>query len=184
MKIPLFLKTYNSPFKRLKLVWYLGKTAKGVPYFYPRKWVKFTYKDALTKATEDSENKNSIHYGKPPSALAFKYLNYSKPVTKKIGFDFRDLGWKTKYDDYRFEYSPIWSFVFFGYQLAVIFIAPEKDHYWEIFLPWYYETDKTKSWRERIEECKIKFPCTWTSTYKDVKTTTDYYDVVFKKKYL
>ena len=41
-----------------------------------------------------------------------------KPVPKKIGFDSVRLGWKTKWrdDDYRFEWAPIWSFVFFKWQ--------------------------------------------------------------------
>ena len=168
MKTPLFFKVFNSPFKRPKLCWYFGKIAIGVPYFFPRKWIKFTYEDALKKATEDSNNERLIHFGKDPLELVSSYLNYSKAVSKKVGFDFVDLGWKTKYDSYRFEFSPIWSFVFFGYQIAITFIAPNKDHYWEIFLPWLLETDKTKTWQERINECRKNYPCTWTSYSNDI----------------
>ena len=58
-----------SPFKRLKLKFYLGKTAIGTPYFYPRKWVKATpelaRKEALReiKRVEDfnERNKNNGH---------------------------------------------------------------------------------------------------------------------------
>jgi hypothetical protein len=39
-----YLKAYFSPFKPLKPKFYIGKTAIGTPYFYPRKWVKATPK--------------------------------------------------------------------------------------------------------------------------------------------
>lgn len=79
-----FLKTYFSPFKTLKCKWYFGKVAVGTPLFYPRKW----------KSSGDG---------------------MMKPVPKRIGFDFVGLGWKTKWseDDFRFEWAPVWSFVFF-----------------------------------------------------------------------
>ena len=35
-----FISYFNSPFKRPKLKFYLGKVAIGTPYFYPRKTVK------------------------------------------------------------------------------------------------------------------------------------------------
>jgi hypothetical protein len=34
-----WLKVLNSPFKPFRIKFYIGKTAIGVPYFYPRKWV-------------------------------------------------------------------------------------------------------------------------------------------------
>ena len=42
MKTFEFLKVVNSPFKRPKLKWHVGKIAIGTPYFYPRRWVKAT----------------------------------------------------------------------------------------------------------------------------------------------
>jgi len=41
----LWMGVLNSPFKAFKLKFYMGKVAVGVPYFLPRKWVKFTEKD-------------------------------------------------------------------------------------------------------------------------------------------
>ena len=79
-----FLRAYNSPFKAPKLKWYCGKIALGTPYFFPRRWIKNPDKSG-----------------------------YLKAVPKKIGFDFVPLGWKTKWDSYRFEWSPMISFVFF-----------------------------------------------------------------------
>ena len=152
-----YLKAFNSPFKRPKLVWYFGKTRLGTPYFLPRKWVKDSNKPG-----------------------------YLKAIPKKVGFDFVDLGWKTKWTDtdYRFEWAPRISFVFFGYQLAVTVIAPEQDHYWEAWLYYERNTDHTKSKKERIAQCIEGFPLIYTvhQTNKP-KETVNYYDFILKQKY-
>ena len=151
-----FLKTYNSPFKPLKVKWYFGKIAVGTPYFLPRKWVKIKEKPG-----------------------------YQEAIPKKIGFDFVPLGWKTKweYTDYRFEYSPVWSFVFFGYQIAITFVTPEPDHYWECWLYYTRQTDKTKSTEERIEQAREGFPCLWTKSTYGVVEDVCYWDFILKDKY-
>ena len=190
-----YLKTYMSPFKRLKLKFYLGKTAIGTPYFYPRKWVKATpelaRKEALReiKRVEDFNERNKNNGHSMPirefDKIYAEKMRYSFPVDKKIGFDFVELGWKTKWSatDIRFEWAPIWSFVFFGYQIAIIWNAPEQDHYWECWLYYELHTDKNKSKAERIEQCKTEFPCNWTS-HKDGEETICYYDLILRKKYL
>jgi hypothetical protein len=153
-----FIKALWSPFKPFKLKWYCGKTAIGTPYFYPRRWVK------------DLE--------KP---------GYQKAISKKIGFDFIGLGWKTKWSntDYRFEWYPLLSFVFFGYQIAVIVNAPHSSNYWESWLYYERDTDKSKSKKERIEQCKLEFSQKYTSHYSDgKKEIIDYYKLILKKKYL
>lgn len=113
-------------------------------------------------------------------------MHYRYPITKRIGFDFTELGWKTKWSDkdIRFEWAPNWSFVFFGYQIAITWIAPEQDHYWECWL--YYElyTDTNKSKAERIAQCREEFPCVWKSSKNDVEERIDYYDRILRKKYL
>ena len=150
-----YLKALNSPFKRPKLKWYFGKIAIGTPYFYPRKTVKDPDK---------------------PGWLKF--------VPKKIGFDFVELGWKTKWSstDYRFEWDPLISFVFFKWQIAVIVIAPEQHHYWEAWL--FYHRDTKGTPKERIEQCKKEFTLTYISNKKDgTKTVIDYYDLILKDKY-
>jgi hypothetical protein len=107
---------------------------------------------------------------------------------KKIGFDFVGLGWKTKWSDtdYRFEWNPVWSFVFFKWQIAVMFIAPEQDRYWEAWLYYERNTDKSKSKTERIAQCRKEFNLTWktSSLSKQTSETIDYYTRVLKKKYL
>lgn len=151
-----FLKTYWSPFKPLKPVLYVGKIAKGTPYFFPRKWVKDKSKPG-----------------------------YLTAISKVIGFDFVDLGWKTKFNDYRFEWSPMWSFVFFRWQVALTFVAPHTDHYWESWLYYEYRTDKTKSKKERLKECMSLYSNIWTSYNKDGSTESiNYYKLILRKKYL
>ena len=153
-----FLKTYFSPFKPLKLNWYFGEIAVGTPYFLPRRWVK------------NKEKKG-----------------YLTSVKKIIGFDFVSLGWKQKWSDtdYRFEWSPVWSFVFFKWQIALTFIAPEKDHYWECWLYYTRNTDKTKKTKERIEQARKEFPCVWTTYGKNSKEETIcYWNIILKEKWL
>ena len=185
----IFLKAFNSPFKRPKLKWYCGKTAIGSPYFYPRKWVNLTKQEIFDKAQERYKKlkiediKNVI-----PTIEHYKklYKNTQKAISKKIGFDFVGLGWKTKWTDtdYRFEWSPLLSFVFFKWQIAVIFVAPHRDYYWEAWLYYEHNTDKTKSKAERIKQCREEFPQTWTRYSDDKKETIDYYNLILKKKYL
>lgn len=152
-----FLKTYFSPFKPLKMKWYIGKIAVGTPYFYPRRTVK---------------DKDKI--------------GYYKFVPKKIGFDFVDLGWKTKWrpTEYRFEWSPVWSFVFFKWQIAVTFIAPEMDHYWECWLCYERDTDKSAPTWERLMQARDKFPCIWTKYVDGKKEHICYWNEILKEKWL
>ena len=147
-----YLKVFNSPFKRPKLKWYIGKVAIGTPYFFPRKAVK---------------------KGDKPGFLTF--------VPKKIGFDFVGLGYKTKWSDtdYRFEWNPVWSFVFFKWQIAILFVPNECDHYWEAWLYYYYNTKGTE--RERIEVCKKEFPQTYTVSNGETKTTVNYYNKILRR---
>lgn len=190
----LFLKVFNSPFNRPKLKWYCGKTAIGTPYFYPRKWVKGTPKlihEAVLKHIEREENYNKLNpkYARKIKSYDELYKekkNYLYAVPKKIGFDFVGLGWKTKWSetDYRFEWSPIFSFVFFGYQIAVTIVAPEDNHYWEAWLYYELNTDKTKSKKERIEQCKKEFSLNYTVYSQGIETKVDYYDTVLKPKYI
>ena len=152
-----WLKILNSPFKPFSIKWYVGKTAVGVPYFFPRKTVK-----SKTK----------------PGYLEFK------PI--KVGFDYCCLGWKTKWTnrDYRFEWSPVFTFVFFGYQIAMIISHKHPSHYWEAWLYYEYATDKTKSKRERVKQCRKEFNQTWRVSSQGKEEVVDYYELILKPKYL
>ena len=186
-----FLKVYFSPFKPPIPRLYIGKTAIGVPIFYPRKWVKATperaHKAVLDYiAREESYNKMNPNYARkirPYDEVFKEKMRYDYAVSKKVGFDFVGLRWKTKYDSIRFEYNPVWSFVAFGYQIALTFVPENCHHYWECYLAYEYDTDKSKSQKERLKEAKEKHPCTWTSYYNGEKTTTDYWKVVVKDMY-
>jgi len=153
-----WLKVYISPFKPPKIKWYIGKTAIGIPYFLPRKWVKSKTKPG--------------------------YLE-SKPL--RVGFSSCGLGWKTKWSDtdFRHEWDPVMSFVFFGLQIAC-WVEPEhSSHYWEAWLCYELKTDKTKSVKERLVQCKELFPSTWVVHEDDEpEKTVCYYDLILKTKHL
>jgi hypothetical protein len=152
-----WLKVLNSPFKLFNVRFYAGKTQIGTPYFLHRKWVK------------DKE--------KP---------GWNKAVPLKVGFSYCGLGWKTKWTntDFRYEWGPVLSFVFFGYQLALTVGHEHSSHYWEAWLYYEYATDKTKSKRERIEQCRKEFNQTWTVSSMGKEEVVDYYQRILKTKYL
>jgi len=157
MKHFTYLKAFFSPFIRPKLKLYIGKIAYGTPYFFPRRWRK---------------NKE-----KP---------GYLKAIPKKIGFDFVSLGWKTKWEDtdYRYEWSPMWSFVFFGMQICLFFIVPHPSNYWASWLYYERDTDKKLSQKERVEQTKKGFPQDWMRYEDGEKIPIDYYQWILKKKYI
>lgn len=191
-----YLKAYFSPFKPLKPRFYIGKIAIGTPYFYPRRWVKATPELARKAALREIKrvedfNERNVKNGStqtvPDYEKAYeRAMRYTYPKDKRIGVDFVELGWKTKWsaEDIRFEWSPVWSFVFFGYQIAITWNAPEQDHYWECWLYYELHTDKTKSRRERIAQCRKDFPCNWTSHKDGVETAINFYEKILRKKYL
>ena len=177
-----WLKVYFSPFKFFLPKLYIGKVAIGVPYFLPRKWVNLSQEDINSKALDYYNNPKYI--SKTLEDWKSSLKSRQKSVPKKIGFDFVGLGWKTKFNSFRHEYNPVWSFVAFGYQIALIF-RPEHDmQFWECYLAYEYDTDKSKSRKERLKEAKEKHPCVWTSYSNDEKTKTDYWNVVIKDKYI
>jgi len=152
-----WMKVFNSPFIRPKIRFYLGKLAYGTPYFFPRVW-------------KDNPDKPGYKISTP----------------KKIGFDFVGLGWKTKWEDtdYRYEWSPMWSFVFFKLQFCVFFVVDHPANYWESWLYYERSTDKTKTIKERIEQTKIGFPQDYIQYTKGEKKNIDYYPLILKKDLL
>ena len=190
-----WLKILNSPFKPFKVGLYMGKTQLGVPYFLPRKWVKATNRRATEAALEYIEKEKRYNELNPNSTRKIKSfeeifqekIKYRFAVPLTIGFSYCSLGWKTKWtdDDFRHEWNPRLSFVFFGYQIALTIYHKHDCHYWEPWLYYEYATDKTKSKRERIEQCRKEAPQTWTSHRQgEEPVTTDYYTKILKQKYL
>jgi hypothetical protein len=189
-----WLKVLNSPFKPFNVSLYAGKTQIGTPYFLPRKWVKATPELAKKAALETMESERKWNDINPKYTRRIKSyeeiyqekLEYSFPVPLKVGFSYCGLGWKTKWTDtdFRYEWGPVLSFVFFGYQIALMVGHKHSSHYWESWL--YYEkaTDKTKSKRERIEQCRKEFPQTWKVSSMGKEEIVDYYQRIIKTKYL
>ena len=180
-----WLKILNSPFKPFKVSFYIGKIQIGIPYFYPRKWVKYNNQDIQKAIEEHKANKNKVLVS--DAQLYNMYYNYKKAVPLKVGFSYCSLGWKTKYDSFRYEWGPVLSFVFFGYQIALMVGFRDRkavDHYWEAWLYYEYNTDKTKSKRERIEQCRKEAPATWTRYSDGKEEVIDYYERILKPKYL
>lgn len=188
-----YFKALFSPFKPFSIKWYIGKTAIGTPYFYPRKWVKAT-PELASKATlsymerEENYNKLNPNYARKIRTYDEVYqenMRCTYPVPKKIGFDVVSLGYKTKWSDtdFRFEWPPLISFVFFGYQIAAIIVAPEQEHYWEAWLYYDLKTDPKKSKKERIKDCKTNFPLNYTITTKSESKKVNYYDTILREKY-
>jgi hypothetical protein len=189
-----WLKVLNSPFKPFHVRFYAGKIKIGVPYFYPRKWVKATpelrRKAALDKIkSEERYNKSNPNYARKIKSfdeLYEEYKNYTFPIPLKVGFSYCGLGYKTKWTDtdFRYEWGPVLSFVFFGYQVALMVVQKDLFHYWESWLYYEYATDKTKSKRERIEQCRKEAPQTWTRISNGKEETVDYYQLILKTKYI
>jgi len=189
-----WMTVYNSPFKLPIPKLYIGKAAIGTPYFLPRAWKKATPQQAINAAIEEMNrvgdyNRREKKYKQTVHSFSYlydKYIDYSFPQPKQLGFDFVPLGWKTKWTstDYRFEWSPVWSFVFFKWQIAITFVAPEMHHYWECWLFYTYQTSKNKTVAQRVKQARKKFPCKWRIYKKDgQEDLIDYWDVVLKKKW-
>ena len=189
-----WLGILNSPFKRFKIGFYVGKIAIGVPYFFPRKWVKGNNKMITVAVTSEIAAQKKWNELNPEHARKIKSFeelfqekkNYNFAVPRIIGFDSCGLGWKTKWTDtdYRHEWNPVFSFVFFGYQIAITIYSPYHDHYWTSWLFYKNDTDKTKSKMERVEQCRKEFPQIWISSKEGVDETIDYYDRILKPKYI
>lgn len=181
-EIPLLFRSYFSPFKPVKWRFYLGNTKIGTPVFLPRRWRNLTKAEIKQRALEslvDPKLKT-----RTLEEWESYYSGHMKAVPKKVGFDFVDVRWKTKWrrNDYRHEYDPVFSLVFLGYQFAIMFTAPHSPHYWECFLYYHYETKGT--WKERIAQCRKESPQKWTTHSNGVDKSVDYYDEVVKKRYL
>ena len=190
-----YLGVLNSPFVGLRLKWYFGKIQHGTPYFLPRKWVKCDMDDALKAWNKLSdESRLAYSYSKKLGGKNKWMSDYTKSYTKPIpikyfGWNSTTLGWKTKWDDYRFEWAPCYSLVIFGRQLFVCVIPKMKtkdnfgirqDCYWEAWLTYHYRTDKSESKEYRLRDTIRQYSCTWGN---EKEGYIDYYPFILKKKY-
>lgn len=186
---------FNSPFKLPNISFYFGKIERGVPYFLPRKWVSYTYEEALDKTLEHFRKVQEVHerigreYKIPILADYLlklrEYTRSKKAVSKKWGVDLVGHGWKTKFTQYRHEFNPMLSVVGFNRQFC-IYVGLKgdglvNDCYWEAWLYYKYETDKTLSKEERLKQVFEKYSCTWGNPDKGY---TNYYYQILRKKYI
>lgn len=174
-----WIRVYNSPFKPPRLKWYFGKISIGTPYYLPRKWRTLTWEECVEEAEDKNKRFNTDKF------LPEGFKSYKKPIPVKwFWVDVIELGWKTKWREFRFEYAPMISIVLFKRQLVVKANAKDETHFWECWLTYTYDTDKTKSVAERILEARKKSPCVWISTKNGEEVRTCYWDVILKKKYM
>ena len=117
------------------------------------------------------------HFGDVEHGVPWKL-----PSNNWFKIDFVSLGWKTKYDDFRNEWNPMFSLVLFKKQL-VAWVLPNTDcssmHYWESWLDYKHRTNKNNSEKERVKELVTKYPQTWGWGEKVV----NYHYNVLKPKY-
>ena len=192
-----WIKALFSPFTPFKVKWYAGKTVIGTPYFLPRKLVKATPALATLAAVKEIKRATDWNKANPTSTFQHKVKSFEEAyaeqmknrhfVPLKVGFSMCGLGWKTKWTstDFRHEWNPTFSFVFFGYQIAMTVYHPHQSHYWEPWLCYEYASDKKQSKHERIAFCRRECPQTWRQLGKDGKDdiVTDYWDLILKPKY-
>lgn len=163
------------------------KFIKNIYYFFR----KFKYLKVLNSPFKSLKLKvyfGDIIHGTPyffPRKITKKGF---KPV-KYLWLNVSGLGWKPKWDEYRFEWSPYISLVIFGKQLFIEVVPiiednSNVDHYWEAWLNWEYRTDKYKSKIERFKELINKHSCTWISHVEGEISEIDYYEKILSKKYL
>ena len=174
-----YLGVLNSPFVGLKLKWYFGDIKCGVPYFLPRKWVKMTKKDCEEALQKDIE-KLLPKYVEGRTWKDYEKYKRAVPI-KWFGFNSCTLGWKTKYDEVRYEYPPCYSFVIFGKQLHITVLPKVSntlafESYWEAWITYDTKTDSTKSEKERLEQLFKIYNCTWISGDK----SKNYYEEILK----
>jgi hypothetical protein len=187
-----YWKAMFSPFRRLTLKVYAGKLAIGMPYFYPRKLVPVSETEAWELADKQCAkyDEKGIKYD---YAEELQYARRQRKfVPRRFGFDYIGLGYKTKWTDtdYRFEWSPRVSFVCFGYQI-VLTVVPKLpkdvsiDYYWECWLYYNYNTDVTKTPKERIAETRKERTGIVTSYQKGKDPVTScIWDSILKSRYL
>lgn len=147
-----WMSIFFSPFKSPRPIFYIGKVAIGTPYMLPRVWRK------------SEDGKNMTH------------------SPRKFGFDFVPLGYKCKWESLRAEWNPVWSFVIWNFQIAIVWHLPTQ--HWESYLTYKYKTDTKLPKLKRLEESRYFNPNIWfTYTTKGKKIRKDYFINSLKKRW-
>lgn len=185
MKTKELLKEISGVFVPPVKRYYFGKIVCGVPYFNPIGFVSSIVKIRRLKLRDEEEyqkkKKESPWLNKSIRFTNMPMVHRSKEWTFKlfcwwfveIGYPFyigsNELGWKTKYDSVRFEWSPAFYVFFFHWQFCIFWNAPDgdSDKYYEMILWWMYysnkDVDKARSsWGWVDYETKVS---TWNEKY-------------------
>ena len=171
MKIKELKKEIKGVFKQPVKKYYFGKIRFGTPYFFPRnfeKWI-FSFRILREKSPEDREQ-YAIKYPHLKNQEVNKFSNlpmvrrnrytifklFGKYIFLSIGYPITikrvQLGWKWKYDDVRYEWSPSFNIYFFNWQFCVFHKSPDRDddRYYEMILHYLYSADKDIEKAEEI----------------------------------
>lgn len=171
-----FCKWKHSP---LLPVWRRGNSIRLYKRYNEIKEIK----DKFTFKYEWSDIGKEAH---PILSKIFKKPIYTLPIWLSFYIFNHDLVWKTKYDDYRFEFPPQLCIVIFGWSLNFWLVPPKcqypdyikntfttEDDYWESML-WYID------YKNKFPERNRKLSGQWGGN-------NGKYDVVrkefFKKEY-
>lgn len=103
---------------------------------------------------------------------------------KQIGYDIVRLGYKYKFDSIRFEWNPMFSFVFFGIQFCITLAPDNPDSYWESWLYYHKHTNKNDSTLKRLKQCIEEAPQRYVVWNNGNKSSVDYYQLNLRNKWV
>lgn len=139
-------KTYNkvkNVFKKPKLYWKFGKWKHDpcLPIWRCGNTIKIAkHSDEYTASYNFAKYLGSewTDVGKQRHPILSKIFKpkYVLPIWLSFYIFNRDIMWKTKYEDYRFEYPGQFTIVCFGWSLSLWLNAPENDDAWDIYSYW------------------------------------------------
>ena len=183
-------------------IWLVPKKNRGWKPNEKRKCY-FTYRKVLIN---DNGYKNSLH--QLPNGLKSGQCVWSSDIRKKLrkfglgwippcielprwlrfGIENVSLGWKPKWDEYRYEYPPIWSIFFFGFSFNISVHAPivnsdnrfyrqDDDSYWEGILEFQREYQDRLNKYGKITEDEMK-----DIIYYTIRNTGHYEDTSYSKE--
>lgn len=147
-----WMKIFFSPFKSPTPFVHIGKIKVGVPYMLPRVW---------RTSKEDDKHMTA--------------------TPRKFGFDIVSLGWKWKFDSVRHEWNPVWSFVIWKLQIAIIWHLECRE--WESYLEYEYNTNKEYTKLVRLLDSRRQNPNVWLTCKGEVRSREDYFIKSLKKRW-
>ncbi len=156
MGINNIIKQIKGVFILPKKQYYIGTLIYGTPYFYP-----WNFNRQILTIRKQRPLFLRCKY--------FKLFGYEISYGWPIYVTWYGLGYKTKYDFPRFEWSPSFQIYFFKWQFCIFWNAPDdnNDLYYEMIL-WYLkysnkDIDKAEYTWKWFETDSLK--STWNDKY-------------------